>query len=212
MAAVGFKDVNIAEIGEGGVVGDDADETNLFAAGRVDAHAEGVFQRAGDDIAWARGGPVAAREVGVDSVEIETAGIVGNRIAGVDRFVGHGVGRWRDGRREHLQTSERGGEGGLVRGFEEGGAGDEGVGTGGTTKWGVCEIDAAVYFQSEGEVALATPGRELREFGQHVGTERLSAEARLHSHDEHEIDLVEERFYGRGGRIGVEDEASFGTE
>jgi hypothetical protein len=50
---------------------------------------------------------------------------------------------------------------------------------------------------------FGSPHRELRQFRQHIGAERLSAEAGLHSHDEHEIDGGEQGFYGAGWGVGI---------
>lgn len=80
-AAVRLEHVNVAEVGERGEIGDDAGESDLMAFWRVDADAERVFERAGDDLARDARGPVAARQEGVDGVDVEERGIVGDEIA-----------------------------------------------------------------------------------------------------------------------------------
>lgn len=111
-----------------------------------------------------------------------------------------------------LQFREGGGEGGFVVGFEEGGAGDKGVGPGATAIGGGGEIDAAVNFETEVKRAIAAPGVDLFEFRQQIVAEGLAAEARLDGHDQNEIDHREERFDGGGGRVGIEHEAGLATE
>jgi len=90
-AAMRLEHVNVAEVGEGGGVGDDADEADLGAVGRIDAEREGVCERAGNGLAGDAGGPVGGRQVGVDSVDVEAGGDVGEVIAGVRGFVRHGA-------------------------------------------------------------------------------------------------------------------------
>ena len=111
-----------------------------------------------------------------------------------------------------LQAGEGGGEGGLVGGLEERGAGHEGIGTGGAAFGGGGEIDPAIHFEAEGERAGAAPRVELDELGQQIATEGLAAEARLDGHDEDEIDVSEEGLDGGGGRAGVEDDAALAAE
>jgi len=116
------------------------------------------------------------------------------------------------GARATLQLREGRGERGLVGGFEEGRAGDECIRAGLTADGAGGEIDATVDFEAEREVALAAPGVDLLELGHHVGAERLAAETGLDGHDEDKVDLVEERFDGGGGRIGIEDDAALAAE
>lgn len=83
-------------------------------------------------------------------------------------------------------------EGGAVRCLEKCGAGDEGVGSGGAAFGAGEGVDAAVDFEAKLEAALAAPGVDPGDFGQHVAAEGLPAEAGLHGHDEEEVDLGEE--------------------
>lgn len=103
-------------------------------------------------------------------------------------------------------------EGGVVGGFEEGGAGDESVGAGGAAFQAGLEVNAAVHFETEGEILFAAPGVELGEFGQHITAKRLSAETGLDGHNEDEIDLGEEVADGYGGGAGIEDDAVLAAE
>lgn len=87
VATVGFEDVDVAEIGEGGFVGDYAGEGYLFAGGGVGAEGEGVIdgfiERGARDVF----APVHAGECGVDGGAVE-AGRVGGY------FVVHAGWRW----------------------------------------------------------------------------------------------------------------------
>ncbi len=60
--AMRLEHVDVAEVGEGGKIRDDAGESDLLALWRVDADAEGVFKRTDDDLAGNARGPIAARE------------------------------------------------------------------------------------------------------------------------------------------------------
>jgi hypothetical protein len=64
-AAMRLEDINIAKVSERRIIGDHADQANLFARRGVDAKAEGVFGGARDDFKWNAFGPIAARKVGV---------------------------------------------------------------------------------------------------------------------------------------------------
>lgn len=99
-----------------------------------------------------------------------------------------------------------------VGGFEEGGAGDEGVGSGGLAKGRGFEIDAAVDFEPEVQVLFAAPVGELLDFREAIVPEALSAETGLDGHDEDEVDLGEEMFDGVGGGGGVDDDAVLAAE
>lgn len=118
-------------------------------------------------------------------------------------------GRWAQAR---LEAGESGGEGGLVGGFEEGGAGHKGVGTGGAAFGAVGEVDTTIHFEAKGERAFAAPGGELGQLRQHVAAEGLATEAGLDSHHEDEVDVGEEGFNGADRRAGVEHEAILATE
>jgi hypothetical protein len=83
-----------------------------------------------------------------------------------------------------------------VFGFEEGGAGYEGVGSGGAAERTGSEVHAAVYFQAEFEFAFSAPGVDFLELGHHVFAETLATESGLHGHHEHKIDLIKERLNG----------------
>ena len=62
------------------------------------------------------------------------------------------------------------------------------------------------------EIALLPPSRGLLNFGEHFGDESLSAETRVHGHDQELIDLREIRFdvADRSGRI--QRQANFHTQ
>lgn len=107
---------------------------------------------------------------------------------------------------------KRGGKCGLIGGFEEGGAGDESIRAGLTAFAGGGKIDATIDFEAEREISFTSPRVDLLKLGQHVGAERLTAEPGLDRHDEHEIDVAQERFDGGGGRVGVEHDAALAAE
>ncbi len=89
-AAIRFEDIDVAQIGKGRVVGDDADESDLTAIGRVEADAEGVLQRASDGFARDAGGPIAGGEKRVNGVDVEERRVVGDQITVVVKLVRHG--------------------------------------------------------------------------------------------------------------------------
>lgn len=60
VAAVGRQHGDVAQVGERRGVGDDPDEADRGAVGRLDAEAEGVFEGPRDDVAWDAGGRQAA--------------------------------------------------------------------------------------------------------------------------------------------------------
>ena len=75
-AAMGGVDVNVAEIGESGAIGDHAGEADLFRT-VVNAPSQGVADGLLDDGAGNAFGPIGfSGDKGVDAVEIEARGIV----------------------------------------------------------------------------------------------------------------------------------------
>ena len=54
---------------------------------------------------------------------------------------------------------------------------------------------------------FAPPGVELCELRQHIAAEGLSAEAGLHGHDQHEVNVGQEVAHRLGGGVGIEDDA-----
>lgn len=90
-AAMALDDEDVAEIGETGVVGDDAGEADERGkvgmagsrdGGVIDAPAQGVLDGAFDTLARDAGRPVRGREKGVDRVEIEEGRIGGDEHCG----------------------------------------------------------------------------------------------------------------------------------
>jgi len=88
-AAVRFEHVDIAQVGEGRVVGDHAHEADLRVVGCINADAERAGEGAGDGLARNADGPVTAGQIRVDGVDIEPGGIVGDEVSGMMGFVRH---------------------------------------------------------------------------------------------------------------------------
>lgn len=83
MASMRGIDDDVAEPGEGGLIGDDACEADLGAAGLVeragdDAVADGRLEDVLADV----GRPVRRGEQSVDAVELHTGWVEGDRVAG----------------------------------------------------------------------------------------------------------------------------------
>jgi len=106
----------------------------------------------------------------------------------------------------------RRGKGGAVLGFEEGGAGYERVGAGGGAEGAGFEVHAAIDFEAEIQVLLCPPRGQLLDFGHHVFAETLTAEAGLHRHHQHQINLGEEAFYRISWSVGIEHNTVLTTE
>lgn len=97
-------------------------------------------------------------------------------------------------------------------GGEEGGAGDEGVDTGGEAGGGGGGVDAAVDFDAVGEGAIGAPAVEGADFFEGVGDEFLAAEAGPDGHDEDQLDGFQVGEGGVGGGAGIEGEAALAAE
>lgn len=80
-AAMGFIDKDIAEVGEGGAIGDDASNADLGAAGVESGGDEGVGESAIDNIATDAGGPVGSGQPLMDQVHLEIGVVEGDAIS-----------------------------------------------------------------------------------------------------------------------------------
>ncbi len=95
---------------------------------------------------------------------------------------------------------------------EEEGAGDEDVGAVIEAEARGGEINAAIHFDVNVEVAAGDFVAEGGDFWEHVVHEGLAAEAGLDRHDEDHVAAIEEGEGGVGGGAGFEDEAGFGAQ
>ena len=94
-----------------------------------------------------------------------------------------------------------------VRNAEEGGACDDGVGTGGEDIGEGAVVDTAVDFDVIGEPVGFSPCFGGADLVEGFGDEGLAAEACVDGHDEEEVDLVEPWFSGGEGGLAVDGEA-----
>jgi hypothetical protein len=101
---------------------------------------------------------------------------------------------------------------GAVAGFVERCAGHEDVGTGAVALGGGAEVDAAVNFEPPSLAAGVAQCDELLQLGQHVAAKWLAAETGLHGHDQHQIDLVEQRLDRAGRRVGIKHDPALAAE
>lgn len=95
-----------------------------------------------------------------------------------------------------------------VRGTEEGGACDDGVGAGGEDIGEGAFVDAAVDFDVVGESVGVAPCFGGADLVEGFWDEGLAAEACVDGHDEEEVDLVEPWFSGGEGGLAVDGEAA----
>ena len=75
VATVLVGDHHIAEVADGGSVGDDAGDPDLLLS-EIEAEAEGILEAAGDDIRSAICGPIGAPEQRADCLKVHSLGVV----------------------------------------------------------------------------------------------------------------------------------------
>ena len=80
---------------------------------------------------------------------------------------------------------------GVVGAAENRRAGDEGVGAGARHRGDVVGLDAAIHFDAHVAAARRHAAPHLGDLGQHARDELLAAEARIHRHQQHQVELVE---------------------
>src|SRR5690606_413278 len=111
--------------------------------------------------------------------------------AGLDDFVAHGL----DDRL-------------IIGRAENGGAGNEGVGTGSVDRTDVLDLDAAVDFQPDGLAAGLDPGIDatarFTQLVQGSGNELLPAETGVHRHEQNHVELVHDVVHPAEGSGRIE--------
>ena len=154
-AAVGFQDIDLTEIGEGGKIGYHAGESDLASVTGIDSEAERIGDRTGNNLAGYSPGPVAAAEEGVDGIHVEAGAVIGDDVTPLMDFVRRhqnpGVGLM-------SQLRESGGKRRLILRLEKRGPGHERVGAGGPALGGGGGIDAAIDLQPKIQFTRVSPG------------------------------------------------------
>src|SRR5690606_6525336 len=111
--------------------------------------------------------------------------------------------------KESLPTSgsdlrpHAGDDGGVVGGAKDGGAGDEGVGAGGGDFADVLRLHAAVDLQADRLAQAVDAFAHLAQLVQGRGNEGLTAEARVHRHQQHQVQVFQHpvQHFHRRGRV-----------